>query len=62
LKHIFFYFAPPTRKTDTPDPGKDPGPRKIGAFSQSFDDFVPILGNDGKKFWIIGALKLIFSW
>ena len=48
-------------KTDTPDQGKDPGSMKIEAFSQSFDDFVPILGNDGKRFWIIRVSRPIFN-
>lgn len=63
MKHIYQYFAPPTAETDThgsPDL-KDPGPRKFEAFSQSLDDFIPILGNDGKRFNIIRASKLIFN-
>ena len=40
---------------------QDPRPRNFEVFSQSLDDFIPILGNDGKRFYIIRASKLIFN-
>lgn len=63
MKHIYDYFAPPTKKSDTSESLEldkyYPGPRKFGAFSQSLNDFIPILGNDGNIFCIISTLKWI---
>jgi hypothetical protein len=62
LKHIYHYFAPPTGKSGKDsDPGL--GKFEVSSLSQSLDDFIPILGNDGKKFLIITirAFKLIFN-
>jgi hypothetical protein len=55
LKHIYHYFAPPKEKSVNTGVVPDAalvlaGSGKIEAFSQLFDDFIPIVGNDGKIF------------